>query len=116
MARYTVHTAAGRKRKTIYGKTRAEVAEKLAKAVMDRADGLGFAGGQLEALRVPGAVADRLRARYCACYHLRELRLPSAHLHRPFPRAHQAEGANTGPRAEVLQGEARLWSCSLDRP
>ena len=44
MARYTVHTAAGRKRKTIYGKTRAEVAEKLAKAVMDRADGLVFEG------------------------------------------------------------------------
>jgi integrase len=47
MARYTVHTAAGRKRKTIYGKTRAEVAEKLAKAVMDRADGLVFDAGTL---------------------------------------------------------------------
>jgi hypothetical protein len=33
---------AGRKHKTIYGKTRAEVAKKLAKAVMDRADGLVF--------------------------------------------------------------------------
>jgi integrase len=42
-----VHTAGGRKRKTVYGKTRAEVAEKLAKAVMDRADGLIFDGGRL---------------------------------------------------------------------
>jgi integrase len=30
-ARYTVHTASGPKRKAIYGKTRAEVAEKLTK-------------------------------------------------------------------------------------
>jgi integrase len=50
MARYTVHTAAGRERKTIYGKTRAEVAEKLAKAVMDRAGGLVFDAGTLRLL------------------------------------------------------------------
>ena len=42
MAQYVVHTAAGRKRRTIYGKTRAEVAAKLAKAVSDREDGLVF--------------------------------------------------------------------------
>ena len=30
MAQYYVHTAEGRKRKTIYGRTRAEVAKKLA--------------------------------------------------------------------------------------
>src|SRR4051794_21855975 len=40
MARYTVHTSSGRKRKTIYGKTRAEVAEKLAKATASRDGGL----------------------------------------------------------------------------
>src|SRR5919107_1784509 len=33
MARYTVHAAAGPKRKTIYGKTRSEVAAKLSKAL-----------------------------------------------------------------------------------
>lgn len=43
MARYVVPTAEGaRKRRTIYGKTRAEVAKKLAKAVSDREGGLVF--------------------------------------------------------------------------
>jgi integrase len=36
---YTVYTAKGRKRKTIYGKTRQEVAAKLAKALSDRDSG-----------------------------------------------------------------------------
>jgi integrase len=35
-ARYTVHTPAGSKRKPVYGRTRAEAAEKLAKALADR--------------------------------------------------------------------------------
>jgi integrase len=35
-ARYTVYTSAGPKRKPVYGKTRAEAAEKLAKALADR--------------------------------------------------------------------------------
>ena len=39
---YTVYTADGRKRKTLYGKTRAEVAKKLAKALSDREDGVIF--------------------------------------------------------------------------
>src|SRR5215212_10561932 len=42
MARYTVGTPAGPKRKTIYGKKREEVAEKLAKALADHADGLAY--------------------------------------------------------------------------
>jgi integrase len=67
MARYTVHTAAGRKRKTIYGKTRAEVAEKLAKAVMDRADGLVVDGGNLRLFEylerwLADSVRDTVRA------------------------------------------------------
>ena len=41
-AEYVVFTAEGRKRKTIYGKTRAEVAKRLAKALSDREDGLFF--------------------------------------------------------------------------
>ncbi len=41
-AQYTVYTAEGRKRKTIYGKTRAEVGGKLAKALSDREGGLVF--------------------------------------------------------------------------
>jgi integrase len=42
MAQYVVYTATGRKRKTIYGKTRAEVAGKLARAISNREDGFGF--------------------------------------------------------------------------
>src|SRR5919202_6172700 len=42
MAQYTVYTAEGRKRKTLYAKTRAEVAGRLNKAVADRDGGLVF--------------------------------------------------------------------------
>ena len=42
MGQYTVYTAEGRKRRTIYGKTRAEVAAKLAKALSDREGGFLF--------------------------------------------------------------------------
>src|SRR3712207_1364952 len=42
MARYTVQTGTGSKRKSIYGKTRQEVSEKLNKALADRDGGLIF--------------------------------------------------------------------------
>jgi integrase len=42
MARYTVQTSTGPKRKTLYGKTRREVDEKLTKAKADRDGGLVF--------------------------------------------------------------------------
>src|SRR5215204_4840957 len=42
MGRYTVHTTNGPKQKTIYGKTRAEVNQKLTKAMADRDGGLYF--------------------------------------------------------------------------
>ena len=48
MARHTVHTATGPKRKTIYGKTRAEVAEKLTKAMSERDSGLVFDADNLK--------------------------------------------------------------------
>jgi integrase len=44
-AQYTVYTTKGRKRKTLYGKTRQEVAAKLAKALSDREGGLIFDAG-----------------------------------------------------------------------
>ena len=44
MARYTVQTASGAKRKALYGKTRGEVSEKLTKAMADRDGGLVFEG------------------------------------------------------------------------
>ena len=40
MARYTIQTATGTKRKTIYGKEREDVAEKLADALSNRNRGL----------------------------------------------------------------------------
>jgi integrase len=46
-ARYTVHGAGGPRRKVLYGKTRGEVAEKLNKALSDRANGLTFDTGNL---------------------------------------------------------------------
>jgi integrase len=42
MAQYTIYTAEGPKRKTLYGKTRAEVAAKLARALSDREVGVSF--------------------------------------------------------------------------
>lgn len=47
MGRYTVHTVAGAKRKTLYGRTRAEVSSKLSKALADRDGGLVFDAGSL---------------------------------------------------------------------
>jgi integrase len=47
MARYTVQTATGSKRKALYGKTRSEVAAKLSKALADREGGLTFDAGSL---------------------------------------------------------------------
>ncbi|CAN5894213.1 site-specific integrase [soil metagenome] len=47
MAQYYVHTARGRKRKTLYGKTRAEAARKLTRALSDRENGLTFDAGRI---------------------------------------------------------------------
>ena len=48
MARYTVQTPTGSKRKTLYGKTRREVDEKLTKAKADRDSGLVFDADNLK--------------------------------------------------------------------
>jgi integrase len=47
-ARYTLYTSEGPKRKTLYGKTRQEVADKLACVLSDRAQGLSFEAGSLK--------------------------------------------------------------------
>ena len=46
-AQYTVYTSEGRNRRTLYGKTRHEVAAKLSKALADREGGLTFGAGRL---------------------------------------------------------------------
>jgi integrase len=80
MARYTVQTATGPKRKTIYGKEREDVAEKLADALSNRNKGLVFdAGSQTvgEYLErwletsAKGSVQESTYASYCKqvrCY------------------------------------------------
>jgi hypothetical protein len=45
MARYTVETASGAKRKTVYAKTRKEVSEKLTGAMSDASKGIAADGG-----------------------------------------------------------------------
>jgi hypothetical protein len=45
MARYTVETATGAKRKTLYAKTRKEAAEKLTAAMADASKGITPDGG-----------------------------------------------------------------------
>src|ERR687890_395581 len=45
-AQYVVHTSEGSKRRTLYGKTHQEVANKLAKALSSREDGLVFDAGK----------------------------------------------------------------------
>jgi integrase len=42
MARYTVETATGTKRESIYAKTRREAAERLSEALADRDKGFGL--------------------------------------------------------------------------
>lgn len=68
MAQYVVHMVDGRrKRKTVYGKTRAEVAAKLARALSQREDGLdfddeGLTVGEYVARWLKGSVRDTVRA------------------------------------------------------
>src|SRR5215212_11570586 len=47
-ALYTIHTSQGPKRKTLYGSTRQEVAEKLVRALSDRTQGLTFEADSLK--------------------------------------------------------------------
>jgi len=68
MARYTVRTINGPKRKTVYGRTRAEASAKLAKAMADRDGGLIFDAGSLRvgdylARWLSNSVKDTVRER-----------------------------------------------------
>src|SRR5918998_277244 len=73
MGQYSVYTADGRKRKTLYGKTRAEVSAKLTKAMADRDGGIVYDAGKLTvgeylerwlADSVKGSVKERTYERY----------------------------------------------------
>ena len=47
MGRYTIHTAEGPKQRAVYGKTRAEAAEKLTKSMADRDSGIVYDAGKM---------------------------------------------------------------------
>jgi integrase len=47
MAQYYVYATRGRKRRTLYGKTRKEVAKKLTEALSNREQGLIFDAGKM---------------------------------------------------------------------
>ncbi len=70
MTQYAVYTAEGRKRKTLYGKTRAEVAAKLAKALSDREGGLTFDANnmKLDDYLIPNP-AEEFSEHHAACGH-----------------------------------------------
>jgi integrase len=73
MARYWVETATGSKRKTIYGKTRRDVDEKLTRAKADRDQGLLFDGenqtvGEYLQRWLDGSVRGSVRESTFACY------------------------------------------------
>ena len=75
MARYTVETPTGKKRKTVYGKTREEAHEKLIEALSNRNKGLIFEGED----QTLSAYLDRwLNARPKATSSLRHLRVTSS--------------------------------------
>ena len=68
MGRYTVHTADGPKQRAVYGKTRAEVSQKLTKAMADRDGGIVYDAGKLTVGEyldrwLPDSVRDTVRQR-----------------------------------------------------
>ena len=72
-AQYTVYTPYGTKRKSVYGRTKQEVAEKLRKAVSERDSGLAFdavnRGRREERLGDESEQAQKSRQRqYKACF------------------------------------------------
>jgi integrase len=82
MARYTVQTAIGPKRKALYGKTRQEVAAKLSKALADRESGLTFDADNV-------AVAEYL-ARWLSDSVRGTVRISTFERHEQIIRAHLA--------------------------
>ncbi len=106
-AQYTVWTAEGRKRRSVSGKTRAEVSRKLTEAMADRDGGLLYDAGKLKISEylnrwlsdsVKGTVKETTYANYAYItqHH------PQAHL--PRSRSREAEDADPGTRARLLRG------------
>jgi integrase len=69
MAQYAVYTAEGRKRKTLYGKTRAVVAEKLTRAMADRDGGLSIFNPSNLRNRSLKRIKERSGVREDLCFH-----------------------------------------------
>jgi hypothetical protein len=105
--RAVVYTAEGRKRKTIYGKTRQEVAAKLSKVFADREGGLIFDAGIVTVGEyLDKWLSDSVRGT------VRVSTLRASRGDYPYPSRtgsgeYQAEELYPGPRAGANQGEAR---------
>ena len=116
MARYTVHTTNGPKQKAVYGKTRAETAEKLTKAMAERDGGLVFDAGNLtigEYLErwLSDSVRDTVRQRTYEGYaHIVERHIAPSLGHVKL------RGPDSGSRPGPLPGAARRWALSPHPP
>ena len=106
MGQYVVHTADGsRKRRTVYGKTRAEVASKLAKALSQREDGFVFDDGGLTVEKYLGLWLENSVRDHGADEHLRAQPADS----RP------ARGPGAGPAQAQVPGRRRRFGGSIGR-
>ena len=112
MARYTVETPTGKKRKTVYGKTREEAHEKLIEALSNRNKGLIFEGENqtLSAYLdrwLNGSVKGSVKP---STY--RELRANDPKPHEAGVGPQEAQGAGAGSRAILIPVQARRRLCS----
>ena len=112
MAQYYVHTAEGRKRKTIYGKTRAGGGEEAHQGDLRPRERTYLRRRGPQARRVPLPLAGRLRDGHGAEHHLRALRADLTDPHHPDAGRRQAQGPVPDPRAWPLQGEASRRACA----
>ena len=114
MARYTVQTASGRKRKVIYAKSQAEARRKLTEAIADRDRGLTY---DAEGLTVEGYLAqwleDSVRGSVKVTTYQSYGSLVRFHVC-PRPRQHEAQRPHPSTRAGPIPPEARRWPRAED--
>jgi hypothetical protein len=132
MARYTVETPAGPKRRTIYADTRNEAGEKLAKALANRADGIVVDDKNLtmgeyldrwlsDAVRGTIRESTYSRDKYLVTNHIKpsigRLKLKSLnalHLHGPKDPPRLAQGSRPSRKLEPHPPQPRLFGQGPD--
>lgn len=110
-ARYTVYTDKGGSRRVLYGKTRQETADKLAKALVERADGLIYDDENVTVGDNRRGVPRWLAQGFCVwlrtAEHLRSLRDSRSSTHQASAGKDKAQKAYSRSRSELLQERAR---------